>query len=55
MTSKLLSIKSRPFKRDAEEGSLSAVPPRSGSYRYFMRGKSYQPTEVSSVELVFHL
>lgn len=46
MSSKLLSIKFRPVKEELVEMSASPVPPKGGSYRYFMRGKTYQPTEV---------
>lgn len=45
MSDKLLSIKCRPLKHESS-ASLSAPPPRGGSYRYFVRGKTYKPTEV---------
>ena len=52
MTSKLLSIKCCPPKQGPLVPSLSTQPPRGGSYRYFVRGKTYMPTQVSKFLLL---
>ena len=44
MTTKLLSIKCRPQRKD---DTPSNMIPRGGTYRYFVRGKSYKPASVS--------
>ncbi len=50
MSSKFLSIKYRLPKLDSAL-SLPSGPPRGGSYRYFMRGKSYRPATVGHVTM----
>lgn len=47
MSSKLLNIKTCPPK-GATLVSSETLPPKGGSYRYFMRGKTYKPTQVRS-------
>lgn len=49
MTTKLLSIKHRPARVDVDDPMLSLTrpAPRGGTYRYFVRGKTYKPTDVS--------
>ena len=42
MTTRLLSIKYRPYKEMGEE-SEQATPPKGGTYRFFVRGKTYRP------------
>ena len=51
MTNRLLSILRRPLQssKGDDKGLPLSVPtaPRGGTYRYFVRGKKYKPTEVS--------
>lgn len=46
MSSKLLNIKARSPKQAAFVSTPYALPPKGGSYRYFVRGKTYKPTQV---------
>ena len=49
MTTKLLSIKHRPTRTEGQSLlSLSQLVPRGGTYRYFVRGRTYKPTDVST-------
>lgn len=50
MTTKLLSIKHRPARVEVGDHpllSLTQPTPKGGTYRYFVRGRTYKPTDVS--------
>lgn len=55
MTTRLLSIKHRPQREAPTPPSLSAPTPRGGTYRYFVRGKTYKPASVSQSVFTFDI
>lgn len=51
MSTKLLNIKARLPKQLSSVPSPYTATPRGGSYRYFVRGKTYKPIAVSTYQV----